>query len=46
MADKEEEVKGQVEPYKEKAEEFIRDAEERAKEEADNIKKRYFKGTK
>ncbi|HBY09878.1 TPA: hypothetical protein DEP93_02505 [candidate division WWE3 bacterium] len=45
-ADKVEEVKDLVEPYKERAEEFIHDTEERAKEEADNIKKRYFKGTK
>ena len=46
VADKVEEGKGQVEPYKEKAEELLHDTEERAKEEAENIKKRYFKGKK
>ena len=46
VVDKVEEVKGQVEPYKEKAEELLHSTEARAKEETDNIKKRFFKKSK
>ncbi len=46
VAEKIEEVKDKVEPYKERAEEIIENAKEIATEETDNIKKRYFKGTR